>query len=199
MTKGKSLKGRHFIITGRASICIITILICWSLWRKRWRSGETTKASLSSYDTIDTGVHPTQPIRESVKASIHALKLHRDSLKGHTTSWGKRSSHGRNSRSCRTSSLHMWPLQSKLGLAPPNRTGIYGTHGSVVWRAMNGDGKMANDPRDTWRKNELITGCRILIDIKDRSDKVKGEVNRKILEEWQKKTSTRLCDRVIVR
>ena len=58
---------------------------------------------------------------------------------------------------------------------------------------------MAKGPHDSQRKDELITGRRILIDIKDRSDKVKGEVNRKILYEGQKKTSTRLCDRVIVR
>ena len=42
-------------------------------------------------------------------------------------------------------------------------------------------------------------GCRIMIDIKDRSDEVKGEDNRKILKEGQKKASTRLNDKVIVR
>ena len=40
---------------------------------------------------------------------------------------------------------------------------------------------MAKGPRDSQRKDELITGRRILIDIKDRSDKVKGEVDKKIL------------------
>ena len=38
-----------------------------------------------------------------------------------------------------------------------------------------------------------------MIDIKDRSDKVTGKVNRRILKEGQKKTSARLSDRVIVR
>ena len=40
---------------------------------------------------------------------------------------------------------------------------------------------MAKDPCDSQRKVELITGRRILIDIKDRSDEMKGEVNRKVL------------------
>ena len=38
-----------------------------------------------------------------------------------------------------------------------------------------------------------------MIDFKDRSDKVRGKVNRRILKEGQKKTSARLSDRVIVR
>ena len=44
-----------------------------------------TKASLSSCYTTDMGVHLTQLISESVKASIHALKLHHDCLQGHIT------------------------------------------------------------------------------------------------------------------
>ena len=89
MTKGKSLRGCHLIITGRASILIITInitiLICRSLWRRRWRGDETTKASLSSCYTIDTSVHLTQLISESVKASIYALNLRHDGFQGHIT------------------------------------------------------------------------------------------------------------------
>ena len=88
MTKDESSRGRHLIITGRAIILIliiITILICQSLWRKRWRSGEASKTSLSSYYTNDIGVHLTQLIRESVKASIHALKLRHDSVQSHTS------------------------------------------------------------------------------------------------------------------
>ena len=84
MTKGKSLRGRHLIITGRASILIIitiiTILICRSLRRRTRTSGETTEVSLSSCYTIDTGVHLIQLISESVKASIHAMKLRHDGL-----------------------------------------------------------------------------------------------------------------------
>ena len=205
MTKGESLRGRHLIITGRASIRIITIitilaiLIYQSLWKRRRRSAETTKASLSSCYTTDTGVHLTQLIRESVKASIHALKLCHDSLEGHITSRGRRSGGGRNSWNCKTNRLHTWILRSKLGLTLLNRTSIDGTHGGEVGRIRNGDGKMKKDPHDSQRKYELITGCCILIDIKDRSDEVKGEVYRKILKEGQKKLSTKLCDRVIVR
>ena len=74
-TKGKSLKGRHLIITRRASILIliITILICRNLWRRRWRGSESTKASLPSCYTTDTGVHLTHLIGERVKVSIHVL------------------------------------------------------------------------------------------------------------------------------
>ena len=39
---------------------------------------------------------------------------------------------------------------------------------------------MAKDPRDSQRKDELITGRRILIEIKDRSDEVRKEVYRKV-------------------
>ena len=87
----------------------------------------------------------------------------------------------------------------KLGLVPSNRTGIDGTYDGEVGRIKNEDGKIAKDLHDSRRKDELITGRHILIDIKDRSDEVRGEVYRKILKEGQKKSSTRLCDRVIVR
>ena len=86
-----------------------------------------------------------------------------------------------NSKSCKTSSLHTWLLWLKLGLTPLNRTNVNGIHGGEVGRIRNGDGKMAKDSRDSRRKNELITGRYILIDIKDRSDEVRGEVNSKIL------------------
>ena len=152
MIKGKRLKGRHLIITRRASIIIITIitiLICRSLWRRRQRSDETTKASLLSSYTTNTSVHLTQLIRESVKVSIHALKLHHDNSEGHTTSRGRRSRGRRNSRRCRTGSIHTWPLRSKLGLTSPNKSGIYGTHGGVKRRSRNGDRKMVKDLRDS--------------------------------------------------
>ena len=41
--------------------------------------------------------------------------------------------------------------------------------------------KMAKDLCDSQRKDELIIGCRILIDIKDRSDEVRGEVYGEVL------------------
>jgi len=77
----------------------------------------------------------------------------------------------------------MWLLWSKLGLALTNRTGVDSTHGGEVRRIRNRDGKMAKDPRDSRRKDEFITSCHILIDIKDRSDELREEVYRKILKE----------------
>ena len=46
---------------------------------------ETTHDSLSSHNMNDTGVHLTQLITESIKASIHAHKLCHDGLKCHST------------------------------------------------------------------------------------------------------------------
>ena len=51
---------------------------------------------MSSCNKTDTGVHLTQLIIESVKVSIHALKLHQDGLKRHTTTQRRRSGGGRN-------------------------------------------------------------------------------------------------------
>ena len=183
MTKGKSPRGYHLIITGRASILIliiiintiIAILIYQSLLRRKGKSGETTKVSLSLCNTTDIGVHLTQLITESVKASIHVLKLRHDDLKSHTTTRGRRSRGGRNSRSCRISHLHSWPLRSKLGLALPNRSCVDGTHNGEVGRIRNRDRKMAKDPRDSRRKDELIIGRHILININDGSDEVNGK------------------------
>ena len=58
---------------------------------------------------------------------------------------------------------------------------------------------MAYDPRDRQRKNELITGRRIPIDVYDRKNKVRRKIYSKMLKKGQQKWSTRLCDRVIVR
>ena len=108
--------------------------------------------------------------------SIYALKLCHDGFQGHLTSRG-----GRSRR--RTNRLHTWLLRSKLGLTPSNRIGVDITHGGEIRRIKNGDRKIVKDPCDNRRKDELITGRRILIDIKDRSDEVRREVNRKILLE----------------
>ena len=61
------------------------------------------------------------------------------------------------------------------------KTDVDGTHGGEVGRIKNGDGKMAKGPRDSRRKDKLITGHCILIDIKDRNDEMRGEVYSKIL------------------
>jgi len=68
-----------------------------------------------------------------------------------------------------------------LGLASLNKSYADGTHNSVIRRIKNRDRKMEKDPHDSRRKNELITGCCILININDGSDEVRGVVNRKIL------------------
>ena len=165
MTKGKSSRGHHLIITRRASILIlisivitiITILIRWSLRRRRRRRrrGETTKASLSSCNT--EGVHLTQLITESVKASIHTLKLRHDGLEGHTTTQRRKSKVGRNSRGWRIGCLHSRPLQSKLGLTLPKISCADGTHEGVIGRIRNRDRKMAKDPHDSQRKKMSLS------------------------------------------
>ena len=75
----------------------------------------------------------------------------------------------------------MWPLQSKLSLTPSNKTSVNGTHKGEVRGIRNEDGKVAKDPHNSRRKDEIITGLCILIDIKDRSDEVRGEVNGEVL------------------
>ena len=44
------------------------------------------------------------------------------------------------------------------------------------------DRKMANDSRDSQRKNELIISRRIPIDIYEGKDEVRGKINRKSLK-----------------
>jgi len=56
-----------------------------------------------------------------------------------------------------------------------------GTHNGEVERIRNRDRKMAKDPHDSRRKDELIMGRCILININDGSDEVSGEVYKKIL------------------
>ena len=65
----------------------------------------------------------------------------------------------------RVTCLCPWPFRSKLGLAPSNGSNVYGTHNHKMRRLGIGDRKMVKDPRDSRRKNELITGRRILIHI----------------------------------
>ena len=49
------------------------------------------------------------------------------------------------------------------------------------------DKVMANDSRDSKRKDKLITGHRILIDIYKGEYEVRGKVNSKVLNEGQKR------------
>ena len=136
-----------------------------TLCRRRGRLYEATKASLSSCNTTDTGGHLTQLITESVKASIHALKLHHNCLKSHTTTRRRRSGGGWNRGGWRIRHLGLWLLRSKLGLALSNRRRVNGTYDRKERRLKNRDRKMANDLHDSRGKNELITCHRIPIDI----------------------------------
>ena len=61
------------------------------------------------------------------------------------------------------------------------------------------DRGVANDPRDNRRKNKLITGCRISIDIDERENGVRRKVYGKVVNEGQQKVSTRLSNRIMVR
>ena len=132
-----SLRG-CLIITERADILILiiiitinSILIPRSLWRRRWRSNKATKVILSLCNTTNTGVHLIQLSSESIKVSIHALKLCHDCLKSHTTRRRRMIGGGRNGRGWRIHHLGLRPLRSKLGLALPNRHCVDGTHDSI--------------------------------------------------------------------
>ena len=58
---------------------------------------------------------------------------------------------------------------------------------------------MANDPRDSKRKDKLITGRRILINIYKGENEIRGKVYNKVLNEGKQKASTRLGNGIIVR
>ena len=168
MTKGKSLRSNHLIVTRRASILILIliVLVLKCLWRRRGRFYEATKASLLLCNTTDTGVHPTQLITKSVKASIHALKLRYDCFEGHTTLRRRRRGRGRWSRAgWRNCFLGSWPFRLKLGLTLSNRHATDGTHDREVRRLGIGNRRVANDSCNNRRENKLITGRRIFIDI----------------------------------
>ena len=92
--KGQVNPSRHLITTRRAIIIIlisiittkaIVTLILKGWWRWRGSDSETTHDSLSSFDMTNMGVHLTQLIAKSVKASIHMHKLCHDGLKSHST------------------------------------------------------------------------------------------------------------------
>ena len=61
------------------------------------------------------------------------------------------------------------------------------------------DRGMTNDPRDSRRKDKLIIGRRILIDIYKGENEMRGKVYSKVLNEGKQKLSTRLYNGVIVR
>ena len=190
--KEVSTSSRHLIITGRASTIVlitiivrvtIVVLIIKNLCKKRGRLDEATKASLPSSNTADTGVHLTQLITESVKVSIHMLKLHHDRIKSHTTRKRRGSGGGWSSRSRRSRRLGLRPPRAKLSITPSNGSNVNGTHDVERIRWRIGDKKMVKNSRDSWERDEFIMGRYIPIDIYEGKDKVRREVNRKILNE----------------
>ena len=66
---------------------------------------------------------------------------------------------------------------------PLNGSDVNSTHEREVGRLRIGDKKMAKESHDSRRKDELITGCRILINIYKGEYKVRRKVNREILNE----------------
>ena len=64
-----------------------------------------------------------------------------------------------------------------------NRRRVNGTYDSKEMRIRDRDRKMMNDPRDSRRENELITGCHISIDIDERENEVRRKVYRVVLNE----------------
>jgi len=65
----------------------------------------------------------------------------------------------------------------KLGLTLSDGSRIYGTHDREMRRCGIRDKKMVKDPRDSGKKNELITGRCIPIDIYEGYNEVRGKIN----------------------
>ena len=185
MTKGKSLRGHHLVITRKANIILIILKRrnYRTLWKRRGRRSIAADASLSAYNASYPSVDLTHLISEIVKMttkiSMHPLKLLHDGIES-DTSYERRRSEGRgwNNKSYRIGHLYLWPLQLKLSLTPPDRTNADGTHDGEKRRERNINKEMLKDPHDSRRKDELIMGHRILIDIKDRSDEVDRKSTR---------------------
>ena len=154
---------------------------------------------MTSCSTTHNSGHLTHHITESVKASIHAFKLHHDHIKRHTTRGRRRSRGGWREGGLRNRCLSPWLLWSKPSLAPSNGRCAQGTHKGEVSRLGIRNRKVVNDPYDSKRKDELITGLHILIDINKRENEMIGKVYSKVLSEGQQKASTRLSNRIIVR
>ena len=73
--------------------------------------------------------------------------------------------------------------QAKLCKTPLNSSDVNDTNKCEVERLGIGDKKMAKEPRDSRRKNGLITSRCILIDIYKREYEVRRKVNIKSLNE----------------
>ena len=90
-------------------------------------------------------------------------------------------------------------LRYKLGLTSLNRRCANSTHDGEVRRLEIRDRRMANDPRNSRKKDKLITTRCILIDIYKGENEMIGKVYSKVLNEGKKKSSMRLDNGVIVR
>ena len=127
MTKGKSLRGHHLVITRRASIILLVINI---ISRGLWRRSKTSHASLPTGNVAYSGVHLTHLISEIVKTttkvSLHPLKLLHNGIEGHTTS-------GERGRSGRKQSRRWWSRKTKPTLTAPV-VGKRGERGMGMWK-----------------------------------------------------------------
>ena len=70
----------------------------------------------------------------------------------------------------------------EAGLAPSNGRCVYGTHDREACRLRIGDRRMAKNPCDSQRENELITGHCIPINIYKGEYKVRGKINSESLK-----------------
>ena len=143
-----SVSSRHHVSVGRASVSILiiiivlgTIIVLGCLGTRRGRLYKATKASLPSSNIADTSVHLIHLSSECINASIHALKLHHDRIKGHTSSRSRGSGGGWSWRSGK--SCHTRPPRTKLHLTMFNGSNIYSTHDMEGVRHGKGNRKMA--------------------------------------------------------
>ena len=152
-----------------------------------------------SCNTTHTSGHLTHLISESIKASIHVLKLHHNCLERHSTRRRRRSRSGWSGMGERSHRLDPWLLRLKLGLTLSNSHCANGTLDGEMRRLEIRDRVVVNDPRDRRRKDKLITGHCILTNIYKGEYKVRGKVNSKVLDEGKQKASMRLNNRIIMR
>ena len=70
----------------------------------------------------------------------------------------------------------------KLDLVTLNGSVIYGTHDVKMVERWKRNGKMAQNPPDSGRKDGLITGRQIQMNIYDRKNEVRGKIYSEMLK-----------------
>ena len=70
---------------------------------------------------------------------------------------------------------------SNVAVAPFNGSSVYGTYDMEVVRNGKGNRKMAQNPHDSQKEDELIMSRRILIYIYEGKNKKKGKIYSKML------------------